>query len=1525
MANGNIDQLNFQVILDDKEFTKRIQADMKLAEQLNASLSDVLDVKMKAEKIRQASAKASAKEQRDAEKLAALKEKTAQQAAKTALAEEKVRTQAERTATAQQRTATEAARTAAAQARAHNALKGQTDELNIQNGIIRAAQQALGAYIGVAGVKLFLDNLVEVTGQFETQRIALRTMLQDAEGAEHLIGQIRDLALVSPFTFSNLAEYAKQLSAYGIPLNEIYDTTKRLADVSAGLGVDMSRIILAYGQIRSATVLRGTELRQLTEAGVPILEELAKKLSEVEGRTVSVGEVFDMVSKKAISFEMVRDVFTDLTSEGGKFYRMQEELSESLTGRVSNLKDAFEDMLRTIGEDNSGAMKKAVDGARRMVENYQTIGKVIVGLITTYGTYKAALASVAAYEKIVGFVDKIRLIGMMRKELGLLTATQQAFNIASKANVYIAIGSAIVGVIAALSSFNKKQREAVQASGESARAYDEERKSLEGLFDAAKNETASKEDRKKAIDAINSTYGQYLDGMLTEKSTVEELRGAYDKLSESIRQKYIEEQRAAMTGEQQTAYNAAQATFWGAIEGALNKSGLSAGARGRVAGALQSRISKFAAAWNPLDIYNEVINTIRNAGGKAPGNRAAGDLYKAASEFKETQEELRRSESAFRSFEDGFRSAITSSADAAGAAADKVVYKTEAIAEGIRTTTASIEALEKKAAGAGITDAERKTLESLREDLEQSKKEYKSLTGKEYGKADTGARRAAASESDTRKFYERLRVETERYEMELTAATIDAMDEGTEKALARLDLDHRKREAALVANYNRELETLRSEAEKAGRKFDAETDPQAQALLASYQKGLLAETMTFTTAYAALEKKANEQREENRLEYLQKYGDMEQKRLAITEKYEKQIRKARADSDKYLEQMLIQRRDAELYDLEKEYSGLYALIFADVDALSRSQLAKAVELTQDEIRKATESGDIEKLTELYKRLQEQMRTQAERSNWGPSGIAEGFRWMTQGRDDFDKYTKAGDKKAAEGALIMQSAGVSMIQKGAKELSDAVDGLGGALEEFGGDIGEIGKMLKGLASNTDNIVTAFTSKSKGEVIAAGIASAVDLVSMIGRQLAENKKIQEQWNETVKQCAHEYALLKLQEYEYRETNFLGAAQDPFAKAVAGMKRYGEALELLRMKEAELVDGQVQTGTKKGVSWENIGKGLAAGAGVGAAIGTAVGGWAAGLGTIIGTAIGAVVGGISGLLGGMKEVPVYENLLDKYGSILDKANEENPFALNPQILADYDKLDDATKRLVDNWNEIEKTATDALEEVHATFRDLTGQMGDDLRTQLVDAWKDGRLYDAIDDYRDYVGNVIGGITEQLIFSKVMQPLFDRLAGDMDASFMPGGDEDIRDDLARFADALPDNLDAFAEAMEQARGAFAQIGFDLWKETGTGTGESLGSSIKSSMTEEQAGLVASYLNAMRLDLAIVRGLQQEGWNNVKIISGYIPTLNDYLNQVAANTYNTAEEARRIAEQNASILSELRSVIGAPGTSGMVVRTESY
>lgn len=281
-------------------------------------------------------------------------------------------------------------------------------------------QRRLALVFSVSQVYGYVKNLVQVRAEFELQNRALAALLQNKDKADRLFAQITELAVKSPFTVKELVTYTKQLAAYQFESEKLYDTTKRLADVSAGLGVDMGRLILALGQVKAANYLRGAEVRQFTEAGFNILGELAKYYQELEGRMVSVAEVQERVTKRMVSFGDVETIFKRVTDAGGLFYNMQAIQAETLAGQISNLRDSIDIMFNEIGKQNDGALKDAVAAVRNLVENWETLVGVLKDVGVLFLAYKVSVASSSsALDKFIvkqGLASSASLKGATRLE-----------------------------------------------------------------------------------------------------------------------------------------------------------------------------------------------------------------------------------------------------------------------------------------------------------------------------------------------------------------------------------------------------------------------------------------------------------------------------------------------------------------------------------------------------------------------------------------------------------------------------------------------------------------------------------------------------------------------------------------------------------------------------------------------------------------------------------------------------------------------------------------------------------------------------------------------------------------------------------------------------------------------------------------------------------------------------------------------------------------------------------------------------
>lgn len=375
--------------------------------------------------------------------------------ASAAAARELARQRAARAAKAELDLANARERSANAARRHMTATLNMNGAMNSQLSIVgQLRNEFLGLY-SIYAAQNFLRAVVDIGGELENQKIAMASILQDEGKATTIFNQIKKLAVASPFGVMDLNQYAKQLSAYSIPYNELYDTMKRLADISAGVGVDMGRIILAFGQIKAAKFLKGTELRQLTEANIPMVDKLAERFSKLEGRIVSAGEVLDMISKKKVTFEDVKDVLWELTDDGGMFHNMQEVLSESVKSKWKNLADAIDIMLGDIAESMGSTLKWTAESLTTLAQNWKEVVPFITAATAAFGTYRV---TVYAGSRAMGVANATLI-------KGTLAAKQKTAADLVMASNYRTLTAAEKGLIASRNAMTTAEWRALAVSG----------------------------------------------------------------------------------------------------------------------------------------------------------------------------------------------------------------------------------------------------------------------------------------------------------------------------------------------------------------------------------------------------------------------------------------------------------------------------------------------------------------------------------------------------------------------------------------------------------------------------------------------------------------------------------------------------------------------------------------------------------------------------------------------------------------------------------------------------------------------------------------------------------------------------------------------------------------------------------------------------------------------------------------------------------------------------------------------------
>lgn len=509
-----------------------------------------------------------------AAKAAKLRKDVAQADEKLRLSKERIRQAEERLILSQQRAARQAKNTGKA--------------FGEQESYLSNLIKKMAVYASFRQVGNFLTSVREVTAQFELQRVSLGAILQDANKGEQIFSQIKQFALNSPLSILDMTRYTKQLAAYKIEYDELFEMTKRFADISVGLGVDDQRIVLAAGQTRTATYLRASELKQFTELGVPLLEELSIKLSKMNGEMVSTAEVMDMISKRAISWELVKEVLYDMTDAGGMFYNMQIQQGNTLYGLWQKLGDAASVMYEQIGNTgwvNSG-MKEAIQLLTELMRNWKAVGLTaatsILPAVAAMAAWKMATKALAksvataTNERIVAEAklatamkgSDVAAQNAARSSLAKAKADEAAA-IAAQKNAtaqsrlkmgFVSLGKTIASglgigiavmlvtnliykVYEALTNFRKLKRELGSIYTETATLQDQSVRNFESLADKAVHAAAGSKEQTDALQELNRTYQDILPQMALTIENLTKMKGKYDALTQSIREHVAGQQK----------------------------------------------------------------------------------------------------------------------------------------------------------------------------------------------------------------------------------------------------------------------------------------------------------------------------------------------------------------------------------------------------------------------------------------------------------------------------------------------------------------------------------------------------------------------------------------------------------------------------------------------------------------------------------------------------------------------------------------------------------------------------------------------------------------------------------------------------------------------------------------------------------------------------------------------------------------------------------------------------------------------
>ena len=1240
------------------------------------------------------------------------------------------------------------------------------------------------AYFTLQGAQSFISQMIAVRSQFQQLEISFGTMLKSKEKANALMAQMADLASKTPFGLEEVSEGAKRLLAFQVPAEEVTETLRRMGDVASGLGVPMGQLIHVYGQVKAQGKLMTNDLYQFMNAGIPIIAELSKVVGKSET------EIKEMVSAGKIGFPEVQAVIKNMTDEGGLFFNLMAEQSKSLGGQISNLKDNFDQMLNEIGKSSEGIVSGAIKGVSFLVENYQTLGKIIAGLIVTYGTYKTAIIVHNALIALNTQRTNGWTIAQLAQYRGLLLLekAQKLLNATMLANPYVLVATAVVGLGVALWTLKDNTNLAKKAqedyNKEKEQIIDNEKahkQRIDELIESVNNQALADTDRQKALIALQKEYPK-----IFEKYDIETLKLAdILKLKKEIAKIDEEKGKESRKNSQQRYKNNADTLL------KIGKGEIKGGFDAIVKNSdLDKDISKaFGKYWryNPMldfrEIYQYFVEKEKVAKNDVKGDAVASwaSNLKNLSE-EQVKKELEHRQKLIADLQKQKKAGNKWASHGVNFGGDWFAFNEEELQAQSKTLQAQLDKLHEqtyeykdltKKYTQAVKDAEKaldnikngglgerseeefaKAIKDAEEKLEIAKKTL------EKHKTSLNKKAPATSKKEQSFDQEAHLLQTQRIAIDNELAEqkkgVDALQEGYDKELALIHYF-----------YDEKAEAIRRGGEDARIALEKER---------ANSKGLMSNE-TYNARLNAINENeiiANEQnsalktqQEQKLLDgLLEKYQNYFQKRKSLVEKQEKDlIELGKILSNEQLEELKKQQAN-ELNELDDAFVSKkenYKKLFEDLRELSNKEIEEAIK-------------EAKKLL-LITNMSDEMRKSIN------SRIKDTERMFSQ-------------KKLSE---------INQYSQAVRELSKAFSELGSStgnssLSSLGAAIGNIAGQFTGLMEVMNKYKNGNISSADKVGAVAGFAS--NLISSIADSARQRKEAEERYYTSVIGYQNAYNLALIEQKRIQkdlDSSFLLKDRTEQLKHEFDIirnvgKAQSEQLEQIRRK------GQVKVGTENRTDWGGV-AGITAGGAV--------------TGAMIGGPVGAVVGAVAGFIGGLfsskKPKDVFGNLLQTYPKLLEqsangvwkinKAQAEN--VKNSGLVNEETKL--MLQQYIDLENELEKSRT-KIKEIVTEF---AGNLAPNIQNSLVEAFKAGE--DAIVKMGETMDKVVENMVSSIIFQSIFKDTFKKLEDEMQKSKDVGGDGNWVDDFGRFYREAGAKTKQYYEALAQARDSAKAEGFNI------------------------------------------------------------------------------------------------------------------
>ena len=931
-------------------------------------------------------------------------------------------------------------------------------------------QQTLGRLASAFAMKELVSKVASVRGEFQQLEVAFRTMLGSASEADALLEQLTRTAATTPFGLEDVAQGAKQLLAYGLAADQVNGTLVRLGDIAAGLSVPLNDLVYLYGTTMAQGRLYTQDLNQFTGRGIPMIQELAKQFGVAESK------VKELVEAGKVGFPEVQKVIESLTDEGGRFGGLMEAQSRTITGQISNIEDALTVMMNDIGQQSEGAINTALSGVSYLVEHYERMGRVLLGLVATYGTYRTALMAVTAAKGWATAAEALHYNWLV-----LVERAQKLLNATMLKNPYVLVATLIAGVVAAMVSMKTEAERVMEADeayeAQKRRVIDAEekhRQKMEELCAVAGNEAAGTDTRREALRQLEQQYPDIFAKYATEYEMLRNIKQIKEEIAALERQRSITN----------TANELRQ------VDDRI--------------GALEAK--KATERWEDM---NGSGTRMRKTGGLTQDEEA---------ELKSLQQR---------------RAALTEKQrkDAVNAYFENLTgVSNETLARQVRQRERLLAAMtvHEKQYGRITTGEERGTYSAdelkyqlLRLRSEQNRRknpqEDTDGAGNDNGKAqaDNARKQLEAAEREAerrRQVSEKLGEELAALQRENDAAEIDAMEEGLQKKLRQIDNDYEARKAEI----GKQEAGWRRDNVKAGMGGGL-TPGQQEAIGTAYDRNEQQRRRAVADAYR--EEFASMQAS------LRQYGSYQQQKLAIAEEYAEKIRKATTEGER---RMLEAERDRTLTGVASQelrtttdwsmVMGEFGRMFRDVVA---PELEKAKEYVQTEAFRNSDAASQETLLSAIRQMEQQMGSAGEasfrklgadlnayRDRLSALGTAqdaykESYRQLTAAQQAYLQAVEGGteaEREAAEAALhaaeqqeAASAASMDTLEQGAEEARRAMSETATTLRDgMDGVVDGLRQLASGSVSGAyEGLITLGNSADKiGGKIGDAMGSVAD---------------------------------------------------------------------------------------------------------------------------------------------------------------------------------------------------------------------------------------------------------------------------------------------------------------------------------------------------------------------------------------------------------------------------------------------------